>query len=81
MHKVGQIINIDGKGGFKIVDSPSGCQGCECINNNITEEPCLTCADICREMGRSNIKLTKVVDDNNLDEYLKFQNECGNLDN
>ena len=72
IYQAGQVIKIDGKGGFRIENAP-GCSDCDNIKNKVTDEPCATCVKICKEMGRSNIKLVKVVDNGNLDEYLKYQ--------
>ena len=80
MYNVGQIISIEGLGKFRIEDSHKGCTDCHNVNTDINTEPCATCAKICREIGRSNIKLVKVFD-GDLDDYLKYHEECGSLDN
>lgn len=79
MYNVGQIVSITGLGKFKIEDSHKGCTDCANIDTDIDKEPCKTCACICMDMGRSNIKLSKVFE-GDLDEYLKYHQECGSLD-
>ena len=79
MYNIGQIVSITGLGKFRIEDSHGGCKECADIDTDINKEPCITCANICRDMGRSNIKLSKVFE-GDLDEYLKYHQQCGNLD-
>lgn len=78
MYKSGQIITIPELGKFRIEDSHIGCMDCDSVKNNIDEEPCVTCAKICKEMGRSNLKLVKVFE-GDLDNYLKYHNEHSDL--
>lgn len=78
MYSVGQIITISELGKFRIENSHTGCTDCHSVKNDIDKEPCATCTKICKEMGRSNIKLVKVFD-GDLDDYLKYHNEHSDL--
>ena len=66
MIKIGSVVHVHGKGDYEIQESKSGCKECENIQTPVKEEPCDTCAMVCRILKRPNIKLSKI---------------CGNQDN